>query len=114
MLSLDSSAITVPFSIAASVAQSIPLSSEAPTSSMSVPTVSVSHGTLAIVSQSPTDCTPSVLEAAASETILAPDSKTEGFEADMQSVMVTDTCCEIQEMVTIENDAKKATDSQET
>lgn len=114
VLSLDSSAITVPFSIAASVAQSIPLSSEAPTSSMSVPTVSVSHGTLAIVSQSPTDCTPSVLEAAASETILAPDSKTEGFEADMQSVMVTDTCCEIQEMVTIENDAKKATDSQET
>ncbi|XP_072296230.1 uncharacterized protein gzf1 [Eucyclogobius newberryi] len=66
VLSLDNSSITVPFSIAASVAQSM--------STATIPAVTISDGALAIVSESPTISTQSVLEVAASQTILASGS----------------------------------------
>lgn len=68
VISLEASAIPLPFSIPITIAHPIPLSTEASTISLSVPTLSPS------VSETPTIATSSVLEAAASHTILAPVS----------------------------------------
>lgn len=72
VISLDGSAITVPFSM--SMAHPLPLSSEASTISLSVPTVSVpvTDGKMSSVSEIQPVPASSVLEAAASQTILAP------------------------------------------
>ncbi|XP_073349568.1 uncharacterized protein gzf1 [Pagrus major] len=97
VISIDGSAI--PFSIPVSMAQPIPLSSEASNISLSVPTLSVSDGTLASVSVIPTVSTSSVLEAAASQTILAPvsetkaTSETEILQPDIKTVIVVDEVC---------------------
>ncbi|XP_078130425.1 uncharacterized protein gzf1 isoform X1 [Sander vitreus] len=96
IISLDGSAIPVPFSIPVSTAHSIPLYSEASSTSLSTPTlsVSVSDGTLAPVSEVPNVSTSSVLDAAASQTILAPvsetkaTSETEILQPDIQTVIV--------------------------
>lgn len=99
VISLDGSAIPVPFSV--SMAHPLPLSSEASTISLSVPTVSVpvSEGTSVSVSEIPTISTSSVLEAAASQTILAPvagskaTSEADTLRSDIQSVIVIDKGC---------------------
>lgn len=72
VISLDGSAITVPFSM--SMAHPLPLSSEASTISLSVPTVSVpvTDGKMTSISEIQPVSASSVLEAAASQTILAP------------------------------------------
>lgn len=98
VISLDGSAIPVPFSIPVSMAHTIPLSSEASTISLSVPALSVpvSDGALPSVSETPTVSTSSVLEAAASQTILAPvsetkpTSETDISEPNIQTVVVGD------------------------
>lgn len=68
--------IPVPFSIPLSLAHPIPMSSETSTISLSVPTLSipVSDAASVSISESPNISTSSVLEAAASHTILAPVS----------------------------------------
>lgn len=99
VISLDGSAIPVPFSV--SMAHPLPLSSEASTISLSVPTVSVpvSEGTSVSVSEIPTISTSSVLEAAASQTNLAPvagskaTSEADTLRSDIQSVIVIDKGC---------------------
>lgn len=99
VISLDGSAIPVPFSV--SMAHPLPLSSEASTISLSVPTVSVpvSVGTSVSVSEIPTISTSSVLEAAASQTILAPvagskaTAEADILRSDIQSVIVSDKVC---------------------
>lgn len=95
VISLDGSAI--PFSL--SVAHPVPLSSEASTISLSVPTVSlpVSDGTAVSVSEIPTVSTSCVLEAAASQTILAPVSEgkvpSEAYILQSDSLTVSDEFC---------------------
>lgn len=83
VISLEASAIPLPFSIPISIAHPIPLSAEVSTSSLSVPTLSlpVSDAASASISETPTISTSSVLEAAASH-ILAPVS-----ESDVTSQM---------------------------
>ncbi|KAG7240188.1 hypothetical protein INR49_027228 [Caranx melampygus] len=79
VISLDGSSISVPFSIPVSMAHPTPLSSEASSTSLSVPSVlsvPVSEAMLASVTEIPTVSTSSVLEAAVSQTILAPVSDT--------------------------------------
>ncbi|XP_070782034.1 GDNF-inducible zinc finger protein 1 [Enoplosus armatus] len=100
VISLDGSAIPVPFSIPVSMAHTIPLSSEASTISLSVPTLSVPvcDGTMASASEIPTVSTASVLEAAASQTILAPLTKATSemhiLHPNIQTVIVGDELCE--------------------
>ncbi|KAF3702652.1 GDNF-inducible zinc finger protein 1 [Channa argus] len=99
IISLDGSAIPVPFSIPVSMAHSVPVSSEASSTSLYVPSVlsvPVSDGTLASVSEISTISTSSVLEAAASQTILAPVSETKAsseaneLHPNIQTVIVSD------------------------
>ncbi|KAI3364537.1 hypothetical protein L3Q82_011321, partial [Scortum barcoo] len=98
VIALDGSAIPVPFSIPVSMAHTIPLSSEAQSITVSIPTISVpvSDGTLPSVSETPTVSTSSVLEAAATQTILAPVSETKPtseadiLEPDIQTVIVNE------------------------
>ncbi|KAF1376403.1 hypothetical protein PFLUV_G00211150 [Perca fluviatilis] len=86
---------------AVSAAHSIPLYSEASSTSLSTPTLSVpvSDGTLASVSEVPNVSTSSVLEAAASQTILAPVSETKAtceteiLQPDIQTVIVGEDAC---------------------
>ncbi|XP_028252740.1 GDNF-inducible zinc finger protein 1 [Parambassis ranga] len=98
VIALDGSAIPVPFSVPVSIAHPVSLSSEAPSTSLSVPTLSipVSDGLLASVSEIPTISTSSVLEAAASQTILAPDTKdtSETLQTSIQTVVVSENVCE--------------------
>lgn len=94
VLSLDNPTIAVPFSIAANVAHPVP-------SSSSIPTVTVSNGTLAIVTESQSVPVPSVLEVAASQTILAPESEEkfsegEGLPPNVETVIVGDTAGEVE------------------
>lgn len=107
VISLDGSAIPVPFSIPVSMAHTLPLCSEASSTSLSVPSlvVPISDRT---VSGIPSASTSSVLEAAASQTILAPDSETKSstseaeiLHPDIETVVISDK--------TIEN-AQKAFD----
>ncbi|MEQ2213053.1 hypothetical protein XENOCAPTIV_009029 [Xenoophorus captivus] len=93
--SLDGSAIAVPFSIPVSVAQA--LTSEGPSSSLSVPTLSVpvSETLLASVSDISTVSATSLLEAAATQTVLAPASLsgTDTLHPDIETVIVGDEVC---------------------
>lgn len=92
VIALEASAIPLPFSIPISIAHPIPLSTEASTISLSVPTLSlpVSDVSSASISETPTVSTSSVLEAAASHTILAPvsESEMEILHSDIQCVTV--------------------------
>lgn len=98
VISLDGS--TIPFSIPVSMAQSIPLVSDAASTLM----VPVSDSTVKSDTETPTMSTSSVLEAAASQTILAPvsENKAPASEAealspespDIQTVIITDKCIE--------------------
>uniref|UniRef100_A0A673BD03 C2H2-type domain-containing protein n=2 Tax=Sphaeramia orbicularis TaxID=375764 RepID=A0A673BD03_9TELE len=96
VLSLDGS--TIPFSLPVSVAHHIPLSSEASSSAVALPTLSVpvSVGTLASGSQTTAVCTTSVLEAVATQTVLAAESdakatpETDILPPDIQTVIITD------------------------
>ncbi|XP_045916555.1 GDNF-inducible zinc finger protein 1 isoform X2 [Micropterus dolomieu] len=111
-ISLDGSAIPVPFSIPVSMAHAIPLSSEASTISLSVPTLSVpvSDGMLVSVSDTPTVSTPSVLEAAASQTILAPVSETKAtsetdiLPPNVQAVIIDDNICGEEQTTAVPSD----------
>lgn len=118
VISLDGSAIPLPFSIPVSMAQPIiPLSSEASSTSLSVPTLSVpvSVGTLASVSVTPIVSTSSVLEAAASQTILAPISEMKATsEADIlqpniQTVIVSDKVCGQEQTAAVQIDGQPMT-----
>lgn len=97
VISLDGSAI--PFSIPVSMAHTIPLCSEASSTSLSIPTLSVPVSDGTSVSDIPTVSTSSVLEAAASQTILAPvsDSKAASedhiLQPDIQTVIVGEELC---------------------
>ncbi|XP_068198514.1 GDNF-inducible zinc finger protein 1 [Antennarius striatus] len=95
VISLDGSAIPVPFTIPVSMSQTIPLSSEASTISLSVPTISVpvSDSTFMPVSEIPVTSASSILEAIASQSSLAPLPETEASprkdtEPDIQTVTV--------------------------
>ncbi|XP_029902611.1 GDNF-inducible zinc finger protein 1 isoform X2 [Myripristis murdjan] len=117
VISLDGSAISVPFSLPVSMAHPLPVSSVASTSSISVPvslTGTVSEGTLASVSETPTMSTSSVLEAAVSQTILAPVSapETDILDPDIQTVIVLEKHCEVERTATVPSDGhqRKAED----
>lgn len=93
VISLDGSSL--PFSLPVSMAQSLPLVSDA-ASTLVVP---VSDGAVTSDTETPTMSTSSVLEAAASQTILAPGNKTPASEGeilspDIQTVIITDKCIE--------------------
>lgn len=98
VISLEASAVPLPFSIPISIAHPIPLSTEASTISLSVPTLSlpVSDVASASISETPTISTSSVLEAAASHTILGPVSESDVTAAmdilhsDIQCVTIGD------------------------
>lgn len=98
VISLEESAIPVPFSIPMSIAHPIPLTTETSTISLSVPTLSipVSDAASVSISGTPTISTSSVLEAAASHTILAPVSESDVvsevdiLQSDIQIVTVGD------------------------
>lgn len=98
VISLDASAIPLPFSIPISIAHSLPLSTEASSISLPVPTLSlpVSEVTTAATSDTPTISTSSVLEAAASHTLLTPVSESDVtsqvdiLHSDIQCVTVGD------------------------
>ncbi|XP_012722140.2 GDNF-inducible zinc finger protein 1 [Fundulus heteroclitus] len=95
-LSLDGSAIAVPFSIPVSVAQG--LSSDAPSCSLSVPTLSVpvSEALLTSVSDISAISAASLLEAAATQTVLAPASEQKSqagrdmLQPDIETVIIGD------------------------
>uniref|UniRef100_A0A3Q3M9B5 GDNF-inducible zinc finger protein 1 n=1 Tax=Mastacembelus armatus TaxID=205130 RepID=A0A3Q3M9B5_9TELE len=106
IISLDGSAIPVPFSIPVSMAH--PISSDAASSSLSVPSVlSVSDRTFASAVS-----TTSVLEAAASQTILAPvseinaTSETAILQPNIQTVIVADKVCEKEQLLSKVMDCK--------
>lgn len=116
IISLDGSTIPVPFSIPVSVAHSIPVSSEASSPALTLPSVlsvPVCDGTLASVSEVPVSAS-SVLEAAASQTILAPVSETEApSEADIlhpniHTVIVADASGK-EETATVRSDGQQST-----
>ncbi|XP_040921151.1 GDNF-inducible zinc finger protein 1 [Toxotes jaculatrix] len=118
VISLDGSAIPVPFSIPVSMAHPIPLSSEASSTSLSVPSVlsvPVPDGTLASVSEIPTVSTSSVLEAAASQTILAPVSETKTtsemdiLHPDIQTVIITDKVCGKEQTAGVQSNGQQRT-----
>lgn len=95
VISLETTAIPLPFSIPISIAHPIPLSTEASGISLSAPTLSLPVSAASIPG-TPTVSTSSVLEAAASHTILAPVSEShvtaqmEILPPDIQCVTVGD------------------------
>jgi len=117
VISLDGSAIPVPFSIPVSMTHTVSLSSEAPSTSLSVPTLSVpvTDALLASVSDIPTVSTASVLEAAASQTILAPASEikaiseTDTLRPDMETVTANDKVCENEQTAVAQSDGEHST-----
>ncbi|KAF7666941.1 hypothetical protein LDENG_00086410 [Lucifuga dentata] len=119
IISLDGSAITGPFSLPVSMSHAIPVSSQAPSSSsLSVPvtlTVPVCNATLSSVSETAAVSTSSVLEVAASQTILAPVSEAEAaaetdiFEPDIQSVIITDEQCGTGQAAAVPSDGEQMT-----
>ncbi|XP_059213057.1 GDNF-inducible zinc finger protein 1 [Centropristis striata] len=102
ILSFDGQAIPVPLQIPVSMSHTIPLCSEASSTSLSIPTLSVpvSDAMLTTVSEMSTVSTSSLLEAAASQTILAPASETKDtsetviLRPDIQTVIVGEETCE--------------------
>lgn len=118
VISLDGSSISVPFSIPVSMAHPTPLSSEASSAALSVPSVlsvPVSEAMLASVTEIPTVSTSSVLEAAVSQTILAPvsDTKTssemEILPPDIQTVVVSDKICGKEQTADVQSDEQERT-----
>lgn len=109
VISLDGSAIPVPFSVPVTIAHPVSLSSEAPSTSLSIPTLS--DGLLASVSGIPTISTSSVLEAAASQTIMAPDTKdtSETLHPSIQTVVVSENICEKEQTAGVQTDAQHKT-----
>ncbi|XP_029352010.1 GDNF-inducible zinc finger protein 1 [Echeneis naucrates] len=112
VISLDGSTIPVPFSIPMSLSHSTPLSSEASSVSLSVPSVlsvPVSENTLASASEIPVS-TSSVLEAAVSQTILPPVSETKTtsemgiLSPDIQTVIITEERCEKEQAPIVQSD----------
>ncbi|XP_068432780.1 GDNF-inducible zinc finger protein 1 isoform X2 [Clinocottus analis] len=93
VISLDGSAVSVPFSIPVSIAHAIPLLSDAAaaSSSISLPVPDIQ-----------TVSTSSVLEAAASQTILAPGNtgatEADILQPDIQTVIVGDEVCGTERM----------------
>uniref|UniRef100_UPI0037E99782 GDNF-inducible zinc finger protein 1 n=1 Tax=Semicossyphus pulcher TaxID=241346 RepID=UPI0037E99782 len=117
VISLDGSAISVPFSIPVSMAHTIPLCSEASASSLSAPSlmVPVSESALASVTEIQTVPTSSVLEAAASQTILAPEQKTCEMEVshpDIQTVIITENFAGKEQSATVLKEGQLRTDDQ--
>ncbi|XP_058469118.1 GDNF-inducible zinc finger protein 1 [Solea solea] len=117
IISIDGSAIPVPFSIPVTMAHPVPLSSGA-SSSFSVPSVlsvPVSDGTLSSVSVIPSVSTSSVLETAVSQTILAPSSETkitsemDMLQTDIQTVIVGEEACGKEEPAAVESDEQQRT-----
>lgn len=118
VISLDGSAIPVPFSIPVSMAHPIPLSSEASSTCLSVPSVlsvPVSDGTLTSVSEIPAVSASSVLEAAASQTILAPVSEAKAtsemdiLPPNIQTVIVSDKVCGKEQTAAVQSDGQQRT-----
>ncbi|XP_074471522.1 uncharacterized protein gzf1 [Sebastes fasciatus] len=115
VISLDGSGI--PFSIPVSMAHTLPLCSEASSTSLSIPTLSipVSDGTFASVSEIPTVSTASVLEAAASQTILASvsDAKAASEAAillpGIQTVIVGEEVCGKEQSAEVPSDGEQRT-----
>ncbi|CAN9507674.1 unnamed protein product [Ophioblennius macclurei] len=106
VISIDGSAIQVPFSIPVTV------SAEAPSTSLTVPTLSgpVSDSLLATVSAVPAVASaPSVLEAAASQTILAPVSNAVTLPPDIQAVIVDDEACEREQRASDQSEENQPT-----
>ncbi|KAM4712516.1 uncharacterized protein gzf1 [Anableps anableps] len=117
-ITLDGSAIAVPFSIPVSVAQA--LSSEAPSSSLSVPTLSVPVSETLLASDISTVSATSLLEAAATQTVLAPPSEhksnsgNDTLHPDIETVIVGEEVCG-KEQTEVPNDGQnKTADEAET
>lgn len=111
VISLDTSGLPGPFRIPMTMGH--PLCSEASSTSLSINTLSVpvSDATLASVSEIPTVSTSSVLEAAASQTILAPVSETKTsdiLQPDIQTVVVG-TVCGIEQTAAVVSDGEQRT-----
>lgn len=111
VISLDTSAIPLPFSIPVTMAHSIPLSSDASSTSLSGPTLSVlaSDGTPASLSDTQILSSSSdVLEVAASQTILAPASESLATcETDLHTVIVSDMVVKKEQIVAIQVDGEQ-------
>lgn len=99
-ISLDGSAISVPFSIPVSVAQA--LSAEVPSTSLSVPTLSVPVSDALLASDISAISATSLLEAAATQTVLAPpaeqvepksNSGSKVLLPDIETVIVGEEVC---------------------
>lgn len=96
-ISLDGSAIGVPFSIPVSVAQA--LSAEAPSTSLSVPTLSVPVSDALLSSDISAVAATSLLEAAATQTVLAPLAEQKSNSGgkvllpDIEAVIVGEEVC---------------------
>uniref|UniRef100_A0A8D2ZVD0 GDNF-inducible zinc finger protein 1 n=3 Tax=Scophthalmus maximus TaxID=52904 RepID=A0A8D2ZVD0_SCOMX len=108
VISLDGSAIPVPFSIPVSMAHPVTLSSPTSLSVPSVLSVPVSVSEIQSVSTS------SVLEAAASQTILAPvpedpeiPSEMDVLEPNIQTVVVDDKVCEKEQTAAVHGDGQQ-------
>ncbi|KAM9840149.1 uncharacterized protein gzf1 [Aulostomus maculatus] len=119
VISLDSSTLPVPFTIPVSMAHTLPLTSD-PASSVSLTettlSVPVSDAALASVSETPIISTSSVLETAASQTILAPVSESQAscdtdiLTPDIQTVVVSEKVFENKDMATVQHDGEQRTD----
>ncbi|KAM4632955.1 uncharacterized protein gzf1 [Polymixia lowei] len=122
VISIDGSTISVPFSlpVAHPISVSTTVSSSCPSSStsLSLPVslaVPVSEAMLASVSASPVASTASVLEAAVSQTILAPVSEAEAamLDPDIQTVVVMEKDCLTEQTDTTPSDGQEKTISTE-
>ncbi|XP_056150234.1 GDNF-inducible zinc finger protein 1 [Lampris incognitus] len=115
VISIDGSAISVPFSLPVSMGHPISVhsTSASSSSSLTVPvSVAVSEATSTSVSKTPTVSTASVLEAAVSQTILAPVSGTDAapgtdmMEPDIQTVVVSGKGCITEQTATLSADGR--------
>ncbi|XP_034555930.1 GDNF-inducible zinc finger protein 1 [Notolabrus celidotus] len=117
VISIDGSAIPVPFTIPVSMAQTIPLVSEASATLM----VPISDGTLTSDTETPTISTSSVLEAAASQTILAPVSENKASTSegeilppDIQTVIITEKFNGTEQTAAVLKDDQEKTEEKPT
>ncbi|XP_047429551.1 GDNF-inducible zinc finger protein 1 [Mugil cephalus] len=108
VISLDGSPISVPFSLPVSMAHPVTVSSVTPSTSLSLPALSVPVSDRLLASAVPTS---SVLETAASQTILAPVSDdADALQPDIQTVIVGEKDCE-QEQAAVQSDEQPRTES---
>ncbi|XP_034018545.1 GDNF-inducible zinc finger protein 1 [Thalassophryne amazonica] len=113
IISLDGAAISVPFTLPVTVAHPIPLSSEVSSTSLSIPvalSLPNSDDTLASASETQTVPTSSVLEAAASQTILAPASETGTLKPNIRTVIINQEICGKIQTVTEPSDGQQKTE----